>query len=153
MASSYESGVVCVWDLQGLMSSSSPETNKTSPLRYRFMAHTSVCSGLAFSPVNNLLICSAGLDNRIQFFDIVEGKEVKKIDAGVPLSSISFCADGHTIAVGTQTSGRVIIYDLKEAKKIKIELKGHDVSKKISSLQFSKPVKLQSSQEKPQAQA
>jgi len=84
-----------------MMSSNALEAKKTSPLRYRFMAHTSVCSGIAFSPVNNLLICSAGLDNRIQFFDIVEGKEVKKIDSGVPLSAISFCADGHTIAVGT----------------------------------------------------
>lgn len=84
-----------------MMSSNALEAKKTSPLRYRFMAHTSECSGIAFSPVNNLLICSAGLDNRIQFFDIVEGKEVKKIDTSVPLSAISFCADGHTIAVGT----------------------------------------------------
>jgi hypothetical protein len=66
---------------------------------------------------------------------------VKKIDTGVPLSAISFCADGHTIAVGTNQGGKVMIYDLKEAKKVKIELKGHDVSKKITSLQFSKPIK------------
>ena len=52
----------------------------------------------------------------------------------MPLSAISFCADGHTIAVGANSGGRVIIYDLKDSKKIKIELKGHDVSKRISSL-------------------
>ena len=61
----------------------------------------------------------------------------------MPLSCISFCADGHTIAVGAQKGGRVIIYDLKEAKKVKIELMGHDVSKKISSLQFAKAIKSQ----------
>jgi WD40 repeat protein len=117
-----------------LVSSTAGDLKKIQPLRFRFQAHTNACSGIAFSPVNNLLICTAGLDNKIQFFDIVEGKEVKKIDTGVPLSAISFCADGHTIAVGTNQGGRVIIYDLKEAKKIKIELKGHDVSKKVSCL-------------------
>ena len=78
MASSYESGVICVWDLQAIMSGSA-DAKKMSALRFRFAAHSNACSGLAFSPVNNLLICSAGLDSRIQFFDIVEGKEVKKI--------------------------------------------------------------------------
>ena len=71
-------------------------------LRHRFTSHTNICTGIAFSPVNNLLLCSAGLDQRIYFFDIVEGKQVKKIDVNISLSSISFCADGHTIAVGTQ---------------------------------------------------
>jgi WD40 repeat protein len=136
MASSYESGAVCIWDLQA-----ATQGSQQSALRHKFFSHTNACSGLAFSPVNNLLICSAGLDSKILFYDIVDGKEVKKIDTGVPLSAISFCADGHTIAVGTNQGGRVIIYDLKEAKKVKIELKGHDVSKRISALQFSKIVK------------
>jgi len=52
--------------------------------------------------VNNLLLCSSGLDSRIFFYDIVEGKQVKKIEVGAPLSTIGFCADGHTIGVGTQ---------------------------------------------------
>lgn len=133
MASTYENGSICIWDFQTMLSGAG-DSKKVSPLRFKFQAHTNACTGIAFSPVNNLLICSAGLDNLIQFFDIVEGKEVKKIDTGVPLSAISFCPDGHTIAVGTNQGGRVIIYDLKEAKRIKIELKGHDVSKKITSL-------------------
>ena len=41
------------------------------------MAHSKACTGIAFSPVNNLLMCSAGADERIHFFDIVECKEVK----------------------------------------------------------------------------
>ena len=48
-----------------------------------------------------MLLCSAGLDSRIYFYDIVEGKQVKKVEVGAPLSAISFCADGHTIGVGT----------------------------------------------------
>ena len=97
-----------------------------NPLRHKFSAHSNICSGIAFSPVNNLLLCTAGLDSKIFFFDIVEGKQVKKIDVGTPLSTISFCPDGHTIGVGTQQSGQVVIYDLKDSKRVKIELKGHD---------------------------
>ena len=95
-------------------------------LRHKFNAHSNVCSGIAFSPVNNLLLCTAGLDAKIFFFDVVEGKQVKKIDVGPPLSAITFCPDGHTIGVGTQNTGQVLIYDLKDSKKVKIELKGHD---------------------------
>jgi protein NEDD1 len=94
---------------------------------------------LSFSPVNQLLLCTSGLNNRIHFFDIQEGREVKKIDTGTPLSSLAFCGDGHTVAVGT-ISGRVLLYDLKDAKKIKLELKGHE-NKKIKCLQFSKTIK------------
>ena len=68
-------------------------------------------------------MCSSGLDGKILFFDIIEGKNVKKIDVLSPLSAISFCPDGHTIAVGT-LKGKILIYDLKEAKKVKLELKG-----------------------------
>lgn len=84
--------------------------------------------------MNHLLLCSCGLDNFIYFYDIVEGKQVKKIPVGSPLSSISFCADGHTIGVGTQLTGQVIIYDLKDSKRVKIELNGHDRSSRISAL-------------------
>ena len=135
LATSYESGLVCIWDLQQIVSSKEREAkentstggqNQNNPLRHKFSAHSNICSGIAFSPVNNLLLCTAGLDSRIFFFDIVEGKQVKKIEVGTPLSAISFCADGHTIGVGTQQSGQVVIYDLKNSKQVKIELKGHD---------------------------
>ena len=107
-------------------------------MRFKFSAHNNVCTGIAFSPVNNLLLCSSGLDSRIFFYDIVEGKQVKKIEVGAPLAAISFCADGHTIGVGTEQTGQVIIYDLKDSKRVKIELKGDDRSSRIKALQFSR---------------
>ena len=88
--------------------------------------------------MNNLLLCSSGLDSRIFFYDVVDGKQVKKIEVGAPLSAISFCADGHTIGVGTHQSGQVIIYDLKDSKRIKLELKGHDRSSRVKAIQFSR---------------
>ena len=48
------------------------------------------------------------------------------------MSSIGFCPDGHTIAIGTM-KGKVLVYDLKDAKKVKIELKGQE-GKKINSI-------------------
>jgi len=104
----------------------------TRSKKHDLNAHGGVCSGIAFSPVNHLLICSCGLDGKIQFFDIIEGKNVKIIDTKTPLSAISFCPDGHTIAVGT-FKGKLLIYDLKDAKKVKIELKGTN-NKKIKVL-------------------
>ncbi len=67
MATAYESGVVVIWDL----------SNLDKPMRHKYFAHSQECTGLAFSPVNNLLLCSAGKDGRIHFFDIVDCKEVK----------------------------------------------------------------------------
>ena len=119
-------------------------TGPPNALRHTFSSHSKTCTGVAFSPVNNLLLCSAGLDGRIYFYDIAECKEVKKIDAQTPLSAISFCADGHTIGVGT-LAGNVLIYDLKNSKQIKIQLKGHDSSQKITCLRFSRHNKSSSS--------
>ena len=77
-------------------------------------------------------MCTSGLDGKLQFFDTVEGKSVKKIDIQSALSAVSFCPDGHTIAVGT-IKGKVLVYDLKDAKKVKMELRGHE-GKKINSI-------------------
>ena len=40
-------------------------------------SHHAPATGLAFSPVNHLLLTSCGLDCRIVFYDIAEGKTVK----------------------------------------------------------------------------
>ena len=61
------------------------------------------------------------------------------------MSAISFCADGHTIGVGTEQTGQVIIYDLKDSKRVKIELKGHDRSSRVKAVSFSRLQKTSSS--------
>ena len=126
MATSFESGVVALWDLQSKV------------LKQKFLAHSASCTGIAFSPVNNLLMCSVGLDEKIHFFDIVECKEVKQIMTGLQLSCISFCSDGHTIAVGSEQGGKALIYDLKTPKAVKLDLKGHEKSKRVSCIQFTR---------------
>ena len=41
-------------------------------------------TGLAFSPVNELLLCSAGLDCRAHFYDVQTKKLVKSVTCGAP---------------------------------------------------------------------
>lgn len=77
-----------------------------------FSQHQAPCSGLAFSPVNQLLLCSAGLDRRLFFYDINEAKVVKAVPTSAPLTSVTFLDDGITVAVGT-SQGQVLSFDLR----------------------------------------
>ena len=90
-----------------------------------------------------MLLCSVGRDETIKFFDIVQNREVKSIATNEPLSAISFCSDGHTIAVGCEKGGKILVYDLKgdTKKKVKIELKGHDGARRINVLLFTRVYK------------
>lgn len=90
LAVAYNSGEITLWDMHQKI------------LKHGFKAHASACTGIAYSPVNNLLMCSVGKDEKIHFFDIIECREVKEISTGAALSCISFCNDGHTIAVGCE---------------------------------------------------
>eukprot|EP00347_Sterkiella_histriomuscorum_P019444 403341607 len=123
LASAHENGKICIWDTQ--LRSKKWEVPQ---------AHQTFVTGLAFSPVNNLLLTSCGLDGKIQFYDIQNQKTVKTIDNQNQLSALSFCYDGHTIAVGT-TNGNIQVYDLKEKQKIKYELRGQE-GQRINCLQF-----------------
>jgi WD40 repeat protein len=108
MAIAFENGSLAVWDMHAKV------------LKHKFTSHSLACTAIAFSPVNNLLMCSVGLDCRVIFYDIHEHREVKTINAATATASLSFCSDGHTIAIGSETNGTVTIYDLKEPKKVKI---------------------------------
>lgn len=97
------------------------------------------------------------MDHRIKFFDINVGKEVKKIDInqnsstnsnqyqqvtlsrGEYMTHIQFCADGCTIAVGTN-AGRIVVYNLKDVKKSKLQLQ-FQTGRAVSSLAFPRPIK------------
>ena len=101
-------------------------------------SHSSTCTGVIFSPTNELLLCSAGLDAKIQFFDIQEKKTVKTIEANESVSSLSFFTDGITIAAGSPT-GKIFIYNLKDFN-VKQILKGHE-GNYIRYIEFVKKTK------------
>ena len=56
------------------------------------------------------------MDKSIIFYDTKEKKDIKVIETAIPLGSIGFCCDGHSIAVGGSTSGQVLLYDLRKSK-------------------------------------
>jgi protein NEDD1 len=55
-----------------------------APSLAQFTQHTGTVTGLAFSPVNELLLCSAGLDCRAHFYDVQTKKLVKSVTCGAP---------------------------------------------------------------------
>jgi WD40 repeat protein len=98
--------------------------------------HNSPVTGLAFSAINHMLMCTSGLDQRINFYDTHEKKIVKTIDVESPLTCISYANDGHTLAGGT-LYGTILIYDLRSPGTPKNVLKGHE-GNAINWLDFSK---------------
>lgn len=74
--------------------------------------HKAPATGLSFSPMNDMLLCSVGLDKRIVFYDVQGKKSVKVMTAEAPLTSVDFMSDGATLAVGS-TRGKIYIYDLR----------------------------------------
>ena len=87
-----------------------------------------------------------GLDKNIVFYDTNDKIIVKRIKTDVPLQSVSFCSDGHTIAIGASNMGAVLIYDLrKSSKEVYKVCTGHKHT--INSLQFSNKVSSSKSRE------
>ena len=109
--------------------------------------HNSPITGLAFSAVNHMLMCTGGLDQRINFYDTQDKKLVKTIDVDSPLTCISFCSDGHTLAGGT-LYGTVLLFDLRSPVNAKNILKGHE-GNAVNWLDFakSKDIKAKSSRD------
>ena len=74
--------------------------------------HSEPCKDIVFSPVNNMLMGSVGLDKKVIFYDIFKNKKVvEDINLTDPCTSVTFNSDGYTIGVGTN-EGKVFLLDL-----------------------------------------
>jgi protein NEDD1 len=69
--------------------------------------HKSPATGLSFSPLNELLLVTCGLDKRILFHDLKSHKMVKSLPTDLPLTSIAF-GDNNTVIAGT-SQGRLLL--------------------------------------------
>lgn len=98
-----EDGAVNLWDI-----------NTRRLLHGYSDAHIASATGLKFSPLNDILLLSVGLDKRIICFDVQSKKQVKSITVESPLTSIDVKSDGVTVTVGS-TRGKVFVYDLRKA--------------------------------------
>lgn len=103
--------------------------------------HKAPATGLSFSPMNDMLLCSVGLDKRIVFYDVQGRKSVKVMTAESPLTSVDFMSDGATLAVGS-TRGKIYIYDLRSGSTPVNTTVAHKTS--VQSLSFHSATKVNS---------
>lgn len=108
-----EDGTACVWSVE-----SQRLLNKYST------PHTGPATDLCFSPSNNMLMISVGMDCRIKCYDIQTRKIVTEVSAPSPLSSVTMLKDGSTLLAGG-ADGKLYVYELRTVKYPKTTLDGH----------------------------
>ncbi|GAB2223591.1 hypothetical protein Droror1_Dr00017732, partial [Drosera rotundifolia] len=74
--------------------------------------HSAPTAGVSFSPNNDKIIASVGLDKKLYMFDSGIRRETFSTAYEVPFSSLAFRDDGLILAAGT-SSGCVVFYDLR----------------------------------------
>ena len=89
VGASCDDGSVAFWDVN------------TAKELQTFREHKTPATGLAFSPVNEVLAASAGLDKRCVCYDTSLRKPVTGITIDAPITSVDFAADGSNIILGS----------------------------------------------------
>ncbi|KAF9357420.1 Protein nedd1 [Mortierella sp. AD094] len=101
-------GVLRLWDAG---------SNGSTGIYHSFATtHEVPISGMAFSPFNRYLICTAGLDKRYALYDVEKKNIVKNTLTEYALTSVSFKNDGISMAFGTD-QGKVLLYDLRSTSR------------------------------------
>ncbi|XP_072511748.1 protein NEDD1 isoform X2 [Notamacropus eugenii] len=96
-----DNGMVTLWD-----------ANSQSPYHNFECSHKAPASGIAFSPVNDLLLVTIGLDKRIILYDTTSKMQLRSLVAEAPLTAVDFMPDGATLAIGS-SRGKIYQYDLR----------------------------------------
>ncbi|XP_069829951.1 protein NEDD1 isoform X2 [Dendropsophus ebraccatus] len=96
-----DSGSVTLWD-----------AHNQNPVHMFDSAHKAPASGICFSPVNDLLLVTIGLDKRIICYDVSSKILLQTVVAESPLTALDFMPDGATLAVGS-SRGKIYLYDLR----------------------------------------
>ncbi|XP_006888559.1 PREDICTED: protein NEDD1-like [Elephantulus edwardii] len=120
-----DNGIVTLWDV-----------NTQSPYHNFENAHKAPASGISFSPVNELLFVTIGLDKRIILYDTASKKVVKTLVAEAPLTAVDFMPDGATLATGS-SRGKICQYDLRMLKSPVKTIRAHKTSVQCITFQSS----------------
>ncbi|XP_047122734.1 protein NEDD1 isoform X1 [Hydra vulgaris] len=123
LASINDSGAVSLWD------------TKEKKLIKTFTEHKGPGTKVSFSPLNDMLLCSCGLDKRIIFYDVTGKKMVKTINTEGPVTCCEFMHDGCTVAAGT-ASGRLYLFDLRQGSTPVKVVTAHKTSVRSVSFQM-----------------
>lgn len=123
LASINDSGAVSLWD------------TKEKKLTKTFTDHKGPGTKVSFSPLNDMLLCSSGLDKRIIFYDVTGKKMVKTINTEGPVTCCEFMHDGCTVAAGT-ASGKLYLFDLRQGSTPVKVVTAHKTSVRSVSFQM-----------------
>lgn len=125
-----DDGSVHLWDTTG-----------RSPKASWSKQHSAPTAGVNFSPSNDKIITSVGLDKRLYTFDSGSRRPSFCISYEAPFSSLAIRDDGWMLAAGT-CNGRVVFYDVRGKPQPLTVLRAYSSSEAVSSLcwQRSKPV-------------
>ncbi|XP_007238149.2 protein NEDD1 [Astyanax mexicanus] len=96
-----DSGSVVLWD-----------ANTQKEVHTFEGAHKAPASGLSFSPANDLLFITVGLDKKIVCYDTASKIIFRSKQVESPLTAVDFTPDGAGLVVGS-TQGRIYMYDLR----------------------------------------
>ncbi|KAL0404147.1 UNVERIFIED_CONTAM: protein NEDD1 [Sesamum radiatum] len=124
-----DDGSIHLWDTTG-------RSPKVSWLKQ----HSAPTSGVNFSPSNDKIIASVGLDMKLYTFDTGSRKPSSCIPYEAPFSSLAFTDDGLTLAAGT-SSGQIVFYDVRGKPQPITVLRAYRNSEAVTNLcwQRSKP--------------
>ncbi|KAE9606145.1 hypothetical protein Lal_00025561 [Lupinus albus] len=130
LVTSGDDGTVHLWDTTG-------RSPKVSWLKQ----HSAPTAGISFSPSNDKIIASVGLDKKLYTYDSGSRKPSFCISYEAPFSSLAFKDDGLILAAGT-SNGHVAFYDVRGKPKPFVVLHAYGSSEAVTSLcwQRSKPV-------------
>uniref|UniRef100_A0A8C8SW75 Protein NEDD1 n=1 Tax=Pelusios castaneus TaxID=367368 RepID=A0A8C8SW75_9SAUR len=120
-----DSGSVTLWDV-----------NSQNPYHNFENAHKAPASEICFSPVNELLLVTIGLDKRIILYDTSSKKLLRTLVAESPLTAVDFMPDGTTLAIGS-SRGKIYHYDLRKLTSPVKTVSAHKTSVKCIRLQYS----------------
>ncbi|KAL5126791.1 Protein NEDD1 [Glycine soja] len=125
-----DDGTVHLWDTTGR----SPKVSWIKP-------HSAPTAGISFSPSNDKIIASVGLDKKMYIYDSGSRRPSSYISYEAPFSSLAFRDDGWMLAAGT-SNGRVAFYDVRGKPQPVAVLHAYGSSEAVTSLcwQRSKPV-------------
>lgn len=125
-----DDGSIHMWDTTG-----------RSPKASWLKQHSAPTSAVSFSPSNDKIIASVGLDMKLYTFDSGSKKPSSCIPYEAPFSSLAFTDDGLTLAAGTST-GQVVFYDVRGKPQPITVLRAYGNSEAVTNLcwQRSKPV-------------
>ncbi|RYR46292.1 hypothetical protein Ahy_A07g032027 [Arachis hypogaea] len=125
-----DDGTVHLWDTTG-----------RSPKVSWMKQHSAPTAGISFSPSNDKIFASVGLDKKLYTYDSSSRKPSSCISHEAPFSSLAYRDDGWMLAAGT-SNGRVAFYDVRGKPQPFVVLHAYGSSEAVTSLcwQRSKPV-------------